>query len=172
MPDKELFEQLAHELKTQNNRATQDPLFCVFEKERIYGLDPSYTEGDGWEMVDGKKVYYVERKRFVNAHFTDAAARKFIEENRHRLVKPFIYVTSMYRCPEMIAIRKALMEDRVGGWKAGQRVRYTRDNEWAWRKDLEGTIVKLIFYTEPVGRKGIFWTTPDDVEHIGEGEKG
>jgi hypothetical protein len=26
---------LKHELETQNNRSTADPLFCVFEEERI-----------------------------------------------------------------------------------------------------------------------------------------
>ena len=104
------LENIAHEIKTQDNRITADPLFCVFEKERIYGLAPDYS--DTWEWCNSgqrcEKVYYVERDRFVNAHFTEKAANEHIIINGHNLKEPFIYVTSLYRCGEMIEIRKAL----------------------------------------------------------------
>ncbi len=103
---------IAHELKTQDNRLTENPLFCVFEKERVYGIDPSFS--DYYDLDErGKKVYYVERDMFVSAHFTAKAAEKYIKENKHNLEQPFLYVSSMHRCPEMIAIRKALMDGRV-----------------------------------------------------------
>ena len=103
------FKEITHEINTQDNRATADPLFCVFEKERIYGIDPAFSDGDGVEInEDGEKVLYVERDKFVNAHFTERAAKEHIRINRHNLKSPFIYVTSLWRCDEMIAIRNAL----------------------------------------------------------------
>jgi len=117
---------IAHEINTQDNRITADPLFCVFEKDRIYGLDPDYS--DEWERCNSecqcscepdspcesitdecKKVYYVERDRFVNAHFTEKAALQHIKINGHNLTRPFTYVTSLFRCYEMIDIRNFLM---------------------------------------------------------------
>jgi hypothetical protein len=65
-------------------------------------------------------------------------------------------------------------------WKIGQKVRYTRDSEWAWSKGDVGFIIELwdrdkgkptheyqVFYTA-IGEKkyGRYWTTPDDVELI------
>ena len=42
---------LVNNLKTQNNRITQDPLFCVEQKRRIWGIDPDYHDGN-YEWVD------------------------------------------------------------------------------------------------------------------------
>lgn len=102
------FATIAHEINTQDNRITQDPLFCVFEKERIYGLRSDYSDQYERDEETDEKVYYVERDRFVNAHFTEAAAKEHIRINGHNLKKPFVYVTSLWRCEEMIAIRNAL----------------------------------------------------------------
>lgn len=121
----EKLQHIAREIKTQDNRITADPLFCVFEKDRIYGLDPDYS--DKWERCNSdyqcscdpdspcenksdecRKVNYVERDRFVNAHFTEKAALHHIKINGHNLTRPFTYVTSLFRCQEMIDIRNAL----------------------------------------------------------------
>ncbi len=108
------FKSIAHELNTQDNRATQDPLFCVFEKERIYGLHPDYADGYEWDDNDpDEKVYYVERDRFVTAHFTEKAAQEYIDIDGHNLERPFIYVTSMRRCYEMIAIRQVISDNAI-----------------------------------------------------------
>lgn len=118
------FEQIANRIRTQDNRGTSDPLFCVYEHERIYGVDPEYHHdveivniwNDEGDIMT--RVAYIERKTFVNAHFTQSSAQKYIDENSHNLTKPFVYVSSMYRCPEMIAIRKWLAgggEGRGGG---------------------------------------------------------
>ena len=107
------FAKIAHEINTQDNRATEDPLFCVFEKERIYGLHGDYSDRFEYDKETGEKVYYVERDKFVNAHFTEAAAKEHIRINGHNLKSPFVYVTSMWRCPEMIAIRKALSNNQA-----------------------------------------------------------
>lgn len=123
----EFLARLSKEMNTQDNLATAHPLYCVFEKERIWGMDSEYTDKWAWfhcddneepdyEITDveaGKddayeKVYFVERNRFVNAHFTRRAADRFILENRHNLSRPFVFGSSLYRCPEMIELQEWL----------------------------------------------------------------
>lgn len=105
--EQEDLERIAHELNTQDNRITADPLFCVFQKERIYGITRGYS--DTFEQDDdGEKFYYFERDCFVNAHFTEKAAKEHIRINGHNLKSPFIFVTSLWRCEEMKNIRNAL----------------------------------------------------------------
>jgi len=141
---------LAERLRTQDNRATGNPLFCVQEEERIYGMDPYYADDmalyiwraehdgvyesdvalidelgaqhfslafplEGTGVIDRhttrltieghkyERVYYVTRWKFVCAHFTEAAADRYVAENSHNLTNPRIYVTSQYRCWEWIA---------------------------------------------------------------------
>jgi len=137
---KEQLKEIANELQTQDNRATADPLFCVFEKEQICGMDPDYTDTYEWvldydsetigdaddlmrecelteEQAENddrfRKGYYIERDRFVNAHFTEKAALEHIRINGHNLRKPFVYVTSLFRCNEMVGIRNALLEGKL-----------------------------------------------------------
>jgi len=119
--NKEQLKSIAYEINTQDNRITADPLFCVFEKERIYGMDLNHSDYYVWlddnneeitieELLteyglteeqaeysnefDLQKVYYIDRKRFINAHFTEKAANEYICSNKHNLNHPFIYVTS------------------------------------------------------------------------------
>lgn len=119
---------ISYEISTQDNRATSYPLFCVFDKERIYGMDSDYSNSFEWfnqegdETIDSdggmsedfaeengyNKVYYLDIDRFINAHFTERAAKEHIRINGHNLNKPFIYVTSLFRCHEMISIRDFL----------------------------------------------------------------
>ena len=97
-------------LRTQNNRATAHPLFIVYEKERIYGVDPDFHDDVFHDDVfEEMEINYIEKNRFVSAHFTEAAAERYIAENNHNLEKPFVYAASMYMCHEMIAIREFLM---------------------------------------------------------------
>lgn len=108
----EELQQIAHELKTQDNLATQEPLFCVFQKLKIYGIDPDYhTNIKSEEGADGDVLLYVEVDSFVNAHFTRKAAQKYIDSNKHNLRKPFVFVISLYRCDEMIEIRHFLLNE-------------------------------------------------------------
>ncbi len=127
------------ELHTQDNLGTADPLFVVFEKERIYNID----DGDGYEwrsaedwneadeegaialeklvdaleetQLDGVKYVksnYIERDRFVTACFTRKGAEDYLAVNGHNLTRPFIYVSSLHRNQEMIEVRKHLMATR------------------------------------------------------------
>lgn len=122
MDEKELKE-LGHEMNTQDNLATSFPLYCVYEKDYIYGMDSDYSDEYKWmdssgdeyneNDIDPKwenifKVYYIKRDRFLNAHFTGKAARLYIKQNRHNLTEPFVFVTSLYRCHEMIKIQDFL----------------------------------------------------------------
>ena len=117
---------IAKEISTQDNRITENPLFCVFQKERIYGLTDDYSDTWEWcnsdsqcscepdEQCEGshdgcEQCYYVERDRFINAHFTEKSANHYIKIDGHNLTKPFTYVTSLWRCYEMIDIRNFLM---------------------------------------------------------------
>ncbi|MCK5607577.1 hypothetical protein KAR91_37180 [Candidatus Pacearchaeota archaeon] len=45
------FNKLVNNLKTQSNRSTGDPLFCVEQKNRTWGTDPDYHDGH-YEWVD------------------------------------------------------------------------------------------------------------------------
>ena len=141
-------EQLRERLHSQDNLATAEPLYCVQEEERIYGLDPDYADDSPYVWSDwdepelvydsdaallaeekvGKlpevsclgrvtlnerlyqKVFYATRWKFVCAHFSRDAADQYIAENAHNLTRPRVYVSSQYRCPEWIAVRKSLME--------------------------------------------------------------
>ena len=64
------FDKLVSNLKTQSNRSTGDPLFCVETKRRIGGIDPDYHdgnyewydpgEGDSVGNDDGLKEHLIE----------------------------------------------------------------------------------------------------------------
>jgi len=137
----EFLEQLAEELRTQDNLATAYPLYCVQQKRRIVGMDPQFDFLDfEWHSCDHEyrysndeiqeiirediareedmdvkdvevfdrnpedyeweQVYYVDIWEFVCAHLTMKAANRYIDENRHNLKDPRVYVTSQHRCPE------------------------------------------------------------------------
>ena len=132
---------LGDKLRTQDNLATEHPLYVVYDKERIMGLDSEHAERFAWVAYtdDGpidasegvlafirryhddfddvhyeNKVYrrigYVEINRFRTACLTMDAARHYIRDNAHHLRNPFVFVESLHRNPQMIAIRRHLME--------------------------------------------------------------
>lgn len=126
----ELSDQLAaiaERLRTQDNRITQNPMFCVQEKKRDVGYDSSYCDnqcwwnparlevacdkkpaGDGWEGPFG----YKDRWETVMVAFTEVGCQQYIERNGHNHRGELrIYAESFNRCPEMIAIREALMSN-------------------------------------------------------------
>lgn len=131
---------LQHELKTQDNAITADPLFCVYQIRRIGGLDPDYSDNYEWynsvdcEVADEKKakaleryskkflgaepknwrkVYYRDMRQFVTACLTRKGAEEFIRVNGHNMREPFIYVESMWRNEEMKSLRNALLEGKL-----------------------------------------------------------
>jgi len=135
---------LSTELRTQDNAITADPLFVVFQEERIYGVSQDYqTDGytwvgeddssvtadddeakvldklldDGRDLSIGGVTYQCVRyrivPRFVTACLTRKGAEDYIACNGHNLTNPYIYVESLYRNAEMIALRSHLMGNNL-----------------------------------------------------------
>ncbi len=69
---------------------------------------------DGRELSIGgvtfQRVWYKIMSRFVTACLTRKGAEDYIARNGHNLTKPYIYVESLHRNEEMIALRNHLME--------------------------------------------------------------
>ena len=134
---------LCTELQTQDNAITADPLFVVFQEERIYGVSQNYqTNGFTWVGVDDssvtadddeakvldklldedrelsiggvtyERVWYRIVPRFVTACLTRKGAQSYLDRNAHNLTNPYVYVDSLHRNAEMIALRNHLIGDR------------------------------------------------------------
>lgn len=122
------MEQIGERLRTQDGRITQDPIFAVEQKKRIWGMDPdgdeanvvwldsdcevvteSFAKRHGGEAEGFTRTAFIEIWEFVSPFFTEAAAQRYIAENSHNLKSPRIYAHSAYRNREFIAIRKHLM---------------------------------------------------------------
>jgi hypothetical protein len=109
-----MIEQLAvlvGNLETQDNRITANPIFCVMQKRRIYGLKRSYC--DDVEICtddDGKKrkFRYVEIDEFVTACLTEQGCNDYLDRNGHNLKQPFIFVFGGWRNKEWEFLREAL----------------------------------------------------------------
>lgn len=132
------FYEIGERIRTQDNRMTADPLFVVFEKKRIHGMDPSYADATVWVHCDGDEASeeeaktleakyqetatepedwtrtgYVDVDVFCTACFTLKGCEDYLLVNRHNLKDPHIYVETLYRNEEMIGVRnwlKALPE--------------------------------------------------------------
>jgi hypothetical protein len=127
--------EIGRALATQDNQATSHPMFLVQQSRRQTGLDPRWGvpvvwldnegaeveaeeakaleaafEETGEEPADRTRTGYVDLWEFVTCCFTDAAARSYIEANKHRLNRPRVYVDSAYRNAEFIAVRQHLQE--------------------------------------------------------------
>jgi hypothetical protein len=127
IPDE--LHQIGHRLRTQDNRCTANPIFQVQVKERIYGFDSAYSDGFEWKDDDHNSVeipegadpdsppngvtvvHYTTVWRVVMAAFTEEACKEHLRLNGHNYRGEVrIYADSLYRCPEMIAIRGFLMK--------------------------------------------------------------
>jgi hypothetical protein len=123
---------ISERLKTQDNRITQNPMFCVQVKVRDVGYDSDFSSGACWyrnaeggdpEIVYDKKPKgedweeygYKDRWETVMVAFTEGGCEEYLRLNGHNdrsrahNGEVRIYVESFNRCPEMIAIREALM---------------------------------------------------------------
>ena len=123
MSDDTFAAQLRQELQAQDNLMTAEPLYVVYQKQRIYGLDPEHAQHFVWlspDKGDGRSettedspgaeyVGCLDVDRFVTACLTRKAALEFIQGNSHRLNGPYVFVESLHRNDEMIAVRKHLM---------------------------------------------------------------
>jgi hypothetical protein len=126
----EELRQIGDRLRNQDNRCTANPIFLVRGKERIYGLDSSASDeavwmNDEWNPVDIPEdadpdqpphgltvVRYTARWKVLMVAFTEQGCKDHLRLNGHnyRIYDEVgIYVDSLNRCPEMIAIREFLL---------------------------------------------------------------
>ena len=126
---------IGERLRNQDNRITQNPMFCVQKLVRDVGYDQAYCgnvcwrdsandittydddenfvepEGDEWESFG-----YVDRWETVMVAFTEAGCEDYLKLDGHNIRRQAhngqvrIYVESFNRCQEMISIREALMK--------------------------------------------------------------
>lgn len=117
--------ELRHALKTQDNRATKDPVFLVQAKRRIYGMDPAYCENCVWldeegnEIEDGEEpndtyTGYIDIWEHDQTFLTRQAADAYIDHNSRRHSGDLrVYVDSAYQNPELKAIRAWLIGEET-----------------------------------------------------------
>lgn len=115
---------IAARIKSQDNRCTENPMFCVQEKKRVVGMDPNYSTETVWiDMVNGdseevapetpgaEEFGVFEYWETVMVAFTEEGCAEYLNLNGHNhRGETRIYVESFNRCPEMIALRKSLLE--------------------------------------------------------------
>ena len=117
----QIFE-IGERLRTQDNRITQNPMFCVQQKRRQHGIDRRCADHTVW-ILDGEECEpgtrgaeewgYRDYWETVMVAFTEGGCNEYLRQNGHNLSEPRIYVESFNRCPEMIAIREWLLANKV-----------------------------------------------------------
>jgi len=139
-------EEIGARILGQDNRCTCLPIYVVQRRRRIYGFDPDYCEDTVvWRHCDGPEADAAERELldkafeagddipgewtrtayqdtwdFVMPFFTEAAAQRYIDENRHNLgPETRVFVESGYRNSEWKAIRDLLKELALRGQDGG-----------------------------------------------------
>ena len=127
------FNIIGENIRTQDNRITSEPIFCVFQKREIV-VDEDY-DCDRIVWVDEEGCEATERQRmrlellhdncretpdkwrriavkdiddFVTCCFTEQGCKDYLACNGHNLRLPFIYVKSGFRNAEYIGIRNWL----------------------------------------------------------------
>lgn len=124
--------QIAERLRTQDNRMTAHPMFCIQILVRDVGYDSSYFDNVCWhnseesetvyeepEDLEGWEEFgYVDRWETVMVCLTEQGCHDYMKLDGHNVKnrafngQTRIYVEPFNRCYEMIEIRKALMEGR------------------------------------------------------------
>ena len=125
---------LRHELKTQDNMITANPIFIVQQRREIAGIDADYADKFAWvkdgERIDDEtetklekrycktgiiprsysRVGYTEIWEFVTACLTRKGCEDYIKANGHNLDSPRIYVEGGFRNAEWAFVRKYFMD--------------------------------------------------------------
>ena len=134
------FISIAENIRTQDNRITSYPMFCVYQKREVVA-DADYdhdrivwVDDDGNEASERKRmrlellhanyreppekwrrVAVKEIDDFVTCCFTEQGCKDYLACNGHNLRLPFIYVKSGFRNAEYIGIRDWLAGITVKG---------------------------------------------------------
>ncbi|WP_440284401.1 ead/Ea22-like family protein [Escherichia fergusonii] len=131
---------IGENIRTQDNRITSDPMFCVYQKREIV-VDADYDyDRIVWVDEDGNEANKRQSRRlellhenfreppekwrrvavkdideFVTCCFTEQGCKDYLAVNGHNLRLPFIYVKSGFRNAEYIGIRNWLAGIRIEG---------------------------------------------------------
>ncbi|KAE9742214.1 ead/Ea22-like family protein [Escherichia coli] len=131
---------IGENIRTQDNRITSDPMFCVYQKREIV-VDADYDyDRIVWVDEDGNEANKRQNRRlellhenfreppekwrrvavkdidgFVTCCFTEQGCKDYLAANGHNLRLPFIYVKSGFRNAEYIGIRNWLAGIRIKG---------------------------------------------------------
>lgn len=131
---------IGENIRTQDNRITSDPMFCVYQKREIV-VDADYDyDRIVWVDEDGNEANKRQSRRlellhenfreppekwrrvavkdideFVTCCFTKQGCKDYLAANGHNLRLPFIYVKSGFRNAEYIGIRNWLAGIRIKG---------------------------------------------------------
>jgi hypothetical protein len=129
------IQEIGHNIRTQDNAITALPIFCVQQRERIWGVDSDYASGVAWVDPDSdyreadtalafhlerrwlaggqtknwRRIGYIDRWAFVTACFTRAGCEAYLEVNGHNLKHPRIYVETGFRNKEWETVRNLLI---------------------------------------------------------------
>lgn len=134
------LDQLRADMRSQDNHATKNPVFVVQRRERTYGMDSAYSDEYTYLDEEGReiewspetgppkdpllpdceagRVYYKDHWVAVAAFFTEAAAERYIEDNKHDLCDPMrpgsgarVFVESAHRNPEWRMVADHLLKE-------------------------------------------------------------
>lgn len=116
------------------SHATAHPVYMVQERERVYGIDTSHTDPDGYVLGDddgdapvdlpveaGERVDdavpYINQWVFVQGAvaLTRDGIEAYLAVNGHNLKEPRVWVGSMYRVEEMIRLVAILGDPKATG---------------------------------------------------------
>lgn len=128
------IKEIAEQLRSQDNRITDQPMFIVQELKRDYGYDTGWGGDVVWlsdgDEVDEEKAEelqkeyddtgvepdgytltgYVDRWEFVTACFTEQGCKDFIKIDCHNHKELRIYAHGSYRNQEWRTVRDMLMK--------------------------------------------------------------
>lgn len=112
----------------QGNLATAHPIYMVQTRYRVFGIDLACADNFVWvdsdeEIINDEtelpescneesfeKVGVQDIWISVQPFFSRVGAEKYIEENRHNMAEPRIYVESAHRNDEWQAVRKHILD--------------------------------------------------------------
>ena len=129
MSDETNLLDISERLRTQDNRCTAEPMFCLQIKMRDTGYDPNYASDIVWidmqsgdyeevapETPGAKAFGYNDRWETVMVAFTEQGLLDYMDLDGHNVKQRAhngetrIYVESFRRCNEMIRVRQALFD--------------------------------------------------------------
>ncbi|MFP9227566.1 hypothetical protein [Pectobacterium cacticida] len=129
---------IGNDIRTQDNRITDQPMFVVFERREIIGSDEHSPSRICW-VKNGEEVSELRAKRlealhhgyrptagyeryamqeidvFVTACFTENGCKDYLLRNGHNLRLPYIYACGSYRNHEYQTVRNFLAGIPVEG---------------------------------------------------------